>query len=184
MIEVEIKLRISDREQVLAQLLELGFQRQSELVEVDRYFDNEEGRIRSSDQALRIREVTDLQSGERTALVTFKGQRMDDATMTRPEYETKVSQADQLEQMLNALGYFAVRPYVEKKRLELVKDKMHACLDQVTDLGDFLELEIVVSEDTQRKKALSEIEIILHTLGYQISDTTTISYLTQLQRMI
>ena len=58
---------------------------------------------------------------------------------------------------------------------------MTACVDQVKDLGDFLELEILIEEDENKENALQQIEIILWRLGYTLKDTTRTSYLSMLQ---
>ena len=52
-----------------------------------------------------------------------------------------------------------------------------ACVDAVTNLGDYLELEIIVDEEEKREAALDQLEQILHTLGYSMQDTTRTSYL-------
>ena len=58
---------------------------------------------------------------------------------------------------------------------------MTACVDQVTGLGDFLELEIIVEDETRREAALREIEILLGKLGYTMQDTTRTSYLSMIE---
>ena len=53
----------------------------------------------------------------------------------------------------------------------------------VQDLGTFLELEMVISEEESREEALQEIDRVLQKLGYKQKDTTRTSYLSMLQRM-
>ena len=48
------------------------------------------------------------------------------------------------------------------------------------NLGDFLELEIVIPEDQKKEDALVKIEKILKQLGYTMKDTTRNSYLSML----
>ena len=57
------------------------------------------------------------------------------------------------------------------------RDNITACVDAVTNLGDYLELEIIVDEEEKREAALDQLEQILHTLGYSMQDTTRTSYL-------
>lgn len=64
----------------------------------------------------------------------------------------------------------------------LRKDSVTACLDDVHDLGTFLELEILAESEEKKDTALGQIESILNGLGYQISDTVQTSYLSMLQR--
>ena len=66
---------------------------------------------------------------------------------------------------------------VEKLRQYYHRDNIPACVDAVTNLGDYLELEIIVDEEEKREAALDQLEQILHTLGYSMQDTTRTSYL-------
>ena len=95
------------------------------------------------------------------AVITYKGQKLDRVTMTRPEYETEVSDPETADKILAALGYHVVPPEVMKLRKNLVRGEMTACLDHVQGLGDFLELEILVEEsrtvDESRRMEKSRI---------------------------
>lgn len=182
MIEAEMKCKIQDKDAVFRKLLSLGFQEDFHVKETDTYFDNEQGVIRNGDSALRIRETIDLSDGKRLSMITFKGKKMDLTSMTRPEFETEVESADTMEAILNALGYRTVQPVVVKERTQYSLERMHACLDTVDGLGDFLELEVMVETESERDDALIRMEDMLETLGFSLSDTTTTSYLSQLQK--
>ena len=58
---------------------------------------------------------------------------------------------------------------------------MTACIDQVQNLGNFLELEIIIQEDEDKDEALRQIENVLLELGYSLKDTVRNSYLSMLQ---
>lgn len=182
MIEAEMKCKIRDKDAVFRKLLSLGFQEDFHVKETDTYFDNEQGVIRNGDSALRIRETIDLSDGRRLSMITFKGKKMDLTSMTRPEFETEVESADTMEAILNALGYRKVQPVVVKERTQFSLEEMHACLDTVEGLGDFLELEVMVETESERDDTLIRIEDMLETLGFSLPDTTTTSYLSQLQK--
>lgn len=180
MIEVECKLKIDDKVITESKLKELGFSLVNNLTEIDNYFDNSGGDIKGNDSALRIRVIINNNTGETTAEMNFKGPKLDKVSVSRPEYETIVDDAPATEKILNSLGYYAVKPTVEKLRKTYVRDDMSACLDSVKGLGDFLELEMLVNDKSEKDSALSRIEEMLNVLGYNISDTTTKSYLSQL----
>lgn len=181
MIEVEIKLKISNKENVLQGLLDLGFVEADALKETDQYFDNADGQMKLGDSALRIRNVTDLKTDISTTQITFKGKKSDVTTMTRPEFETSVGEAMTMEKILNSLGFYVVEPSVVKVRHEYCLEKITACLDCVEGLGDYLELEIMVDKEQDKSEALKQIDNVLSKLGFSMKDTTTISYLSQLQ---
>ena len=82
-------------------------------------------------------------------------------------------------EILERIGFRSV-PVVEKLRQYYHRDNITACVDAVTNLGDYLELEIIVDEETKREAALDQLEQTLHTLGYSMQDTTRTSYLSML----
>lgn len=182
MIEVEVKLPVEDLERIKKELSAGSFQRVQLLREEDHYYDNDAQDIRMSGEALRIRKTTDLETGYVQKLITFKGKKVDKVSMTRTELETEVGDASTMHELFEALGYHEVKPAVIKVRDELAYESLHACLDEVEGLGSFLELEVVVEDDSEREMALCEIERVLKRLGYQMSDTIRTSYLTLLQR--
>ena len=195
MIEVEIKLPLGGQEQeispdqIVEKLVCLGFSAGSRLKETDIYFDNDADRIRSRGEALRVRKVETLQDKEKipkweadsTVFITFKGQKLDHVSMTRRELETKVENADICIELFCAMGYFPVEPKVIKQRQNYHKGNMTACIDRVENLGNFLELEIVIPETEDEDAALRRIEELLCELGYGLKDTIQTSYLSLLQ---
>ena len=179
MIEVEIKIR-TDLESAELKLMNNGFEPDVHVKETDIYFDNVNGDIRGNDTALRIRTIKYPDSAISRSYITYKGNRFDDVSMTRPEYESSISNADDVARILEALGYSPVKPTVIKERSRYVKEDISACLDRVEGLGDFLELEILTDEDT-KDAALARLWKTLELLGYDRSETTTVSYLSMLQ---
>lgn len=181
MTEVEIKLPIQNTEKIISALTSIGFVQDSIIEEKDVYFDNVHEQIRKNGEALRIRQIHNPETGETESVITFKGKKLDKISMTRQELETGISDAETGIRILEALGFFPVSPKVVKTRRSYHWNEMNACVDQVRDLGDFLELEIVTEENADRENALAKIEEILNQLGYQRSDTTRTSYLSMLQ---
>ena len=103
--------------------------------------------------------------------------------MTRKELELEISDGETGIELLKSIGFYPTTP-VEKLRQYFHRERMTACVDQVTGLGDFLELEIIVEDETKRTAALSEIEILLGVLGYTMQDTTRTSYLSMIEKSI
>ena len=180
MIEVEIKIR-ADLENARQRLIINGFEKDEYLKESDTYYDNAAGDIRRNDTALRIRTVEYPDSCSSRSYITFKGNRFDNVSMTRPEYESSIEQPDEIKHILESLGYEPVKPAVIKERTMYVKGSLSACLDRVEGLGEFLELEII-TDTKNRDTALNHLWEELETLGYEKDATTTVSYLTMLQQ--
>lgn len=182
MIEVELKLPIRDAEAVREDLIKMGFGSDGQIREEDCYFDNERRQIRENGEALRVRKITDLLTERSETVITYKGRKLDRISMSRKELETEVADGEICMQILEALGFGAVPPMVVKERQILKRNRVTACVDQVKNLGPFLELEIVIREDESKDQALEQIEQILRELGYALEDTTRNSYLSMLQK--
>lgn len=180
MIEVEIKIRINPEDAEL-KLMNNGFEPDVHVKETDVYFDNSCCDIRGNDTALRIRTIEYPDSASSKSCITYKGRRLDDVSMTRPEYESAIESAIDVARILEALGYKPVEPSVIKERTMYVKEDISACLDRVEGLGNFLELEILTDEDSG-DTALEKLWEALELLGYDRADTTTLSYLSMLQK--
>lgn len=180
MIEVEIKIQ-TDLDTARKRLIENGFEYDDHVRESDTYYDNVEENIRRNDTALRIRMIDFLDSDHSRSYITFKGNRCDDISMTRPEYESLIESPDDVMMILMALGYKPVEPKVIKERTLYVNGSISACLDRVEGLGDFLELEIITGKES-KDEALTKLWKMLDILGYKREDTSTISYLSMLQK--
>lgn len=200
MIEVEVKLALTDSKSVEQKLRKDGFVLQKIVRETDTYFDGVDRDFRKTDEALRVRktellkDVTDLSEtdilsehstqndSEIQSFVTYKGPKLEETSMTRKELEIPIEDDAAMSELLVALGYHPV-PSVKKCRKYYALDHMTACLDSVEGLGEYLELEILVEQEEDRQQALQQIEERLLFLGYSMQDTTRISYLSMLEKI-
>lgn len=178
-VEVEIKLKIQDKTQVLASLEKLGFAKKKLVKETDIYYTAEHHDFAGLDEALRVRSIENLNTGEKTAAITYKGAKMDTVSMTRKELETEIGDAAVCREIFENIGFRPV-PKVEKQRQYLQNGKITACVDTVTGLGEYLELEILAEKESERENALKELEELLQKIGYSIKDTTRKSYLSMM----
>ena len=192
MIEVEIKLPVRDRRNLQKKLEEDGFVKSRLVRETDRYFNGVDRDFKKTDEAFRIRKTEWLERSalkedsvltgdvpEQTTYITYKGPKLGNVGMSREELETTVGDAKVMREILISLGYRPVQPVVKTRQYYSHKD-MTACVDQVTGLGDYLELEIIVETEAEREGALQRIENVLVSLGYSMKDTTRHSYLSML----
>ena len=177
--EIEIKIPIEDPERIMRRLLIRGFQKYQKVIEEDMYYNSEYHDVRKHDEALRIRKTRDLLTGKTRAQINFKGKKMDQISMSRREYETGIEDPDCMEKILGAIGFTQVAG-VKKTRNYLRREEMTACLDQVENLGDFLELEVIVRKENLREKCLVQMREILQELGLSMDNTVRTSYLSML----
>jgi len=101
--------------------------------------------------------------------------------MTRKETEFTIPSFIEGESLLNGLGYFAAGR-VEKERTHYAKDNITCCLDTVTNLGEFLEIEIIAGEE-EYDLAICKINDLLNKLGLRMEDTIRHSYLSMLMEL-
>jgi adenylate cyclase, class 2 len=131
--EVEIKFRIDDLNRVKQRLREAGFREQTPRThEMNTLYDRN-GELRGRGELLRLRNY----GGKWT--LTHKSKAVNARHKTRAELETKVSDGDQMDQIIRALGYQPSFRY-EKFRSEWTDGDGHVVLDE-TPIGDFGEIE-------------------------------------------
>ena len=147
MIEVEIKFRVPDRSLIDRLVAHAGLQFGPAQRQRDLYFNHPQRCFRETDEALRIRTT-----GNENAL-TYKAPRLDTFTRTRPETEVPFASgtqtADQLRSVLLALGFREIATVEKQRRTARYShagQPVEVTLDEVTGLGQFLEIEMLVEE--------------------------------------
>ena len=154
--EVEAKAYCEDLEVLEIKITNLGAEFIEEIEQVDTYFNHPTRDFGQTDEALRIRRV-----GE-NAYLTYKGSKIDNITKTREEINVQVDDRDLIKEILEILGFSEVGT-VKKVRKKYRFDEFTICLDQVENLGSFVEMEAVCnSEDAEEISRLRDI--ILKTL--------------------
>ena len=69
-VEVEIKLKIEDSEQLIEKLEGLGFIKGEQLLESDTYFTSENHDFVKLGEALRVRQIRNVDTDETSAVIT------------------------------------------------------------------------------------------------------------------
>jgi len=143
--EVEVKFPLEDPELICRNLEKLGVRWAGIREEIDVYFQHPSRDFSQTDEALRIRSA-----GGRFYL-TYKGPKIDPATKTRDEIELPLDPApesiQQWRRLLERLGFQPVAEVLKRRRrgtLQWNRCQVEVSLDEVQDLGWFLELEVVV----------------------------------------
>jgi len=159
MLEVEIKFRVADQQAVERALGTLGAKIGAAHDQVDRYYAHPARDFATTDEALRMR----LSSG--AWYVTYKGPKLDRQTKTRREIELPLAGGDagaaQFAELLAALSFrpvLEVRKQRREAQIEWQGAEVTAALDDVAEVGHFIELEIVSPEaelDANRARVLS-----------------------------
>ena len=128
-IEVEIKLKIRDKNRLIESLRDVGFQQGDLVSESDIYYTSRHHDFEKLDEALRIRSIQNLSTGEKSSVITFKGAKTDSCSMTRKELETEVGDPKIAREVLESIGFTPV-PSVEKERQHFLYAKHHSLCGQ------------------------------------------------------
>jgi adenylate cyclase class 2 len=135
MLEIEVKIKIGDLEEVRRKLAGMGAELFRERhYENNTLYDFRDQLLYSKQFALRVREKN------KKGFLTFKGAKQGSRKFKiREEYETEVKNVKQLRKILQSLGLVPVFQY-QKHRTVYRYKKLLICLDE-TAAGNFLELE-------------------------------------------
>ena len=111
MIEVEIKIKIDNKDEIAEKLENLGFVFVRKKFQEDIYFNGIDRDFRETDEALRIRDE------DGNFFVTYKGPKIDKISKTREEIEVKI---EDKEKMRNA-----VKECINNQECKVEDNKSH-----------------------------------------------------------
>jgi len=152
-LEVEIKTKLEgpERSQILAYLHDHGAELLREIIEEDLYFNSPQVDFKETDEALRLRRtrlVGETNDANRDGLLlTYKGPKIHVDSKTRREIniELKKDQAKSFTALFRSLGYYSGGTVI-KTRIEMSYKGFVICLDRIDGLGDFMEIEKIVTD--------------------------------------
>lgn len=169
-IEIEIKLKVESFEQIIEKLRQIDADFDDDYMQTDYYFDDEEDSLVDSDRCLRFRKQQD--HGKETFELTYKGQRQNHRFKSRREIGIKVDKAEEIMEILTALGY-SERLVFEKKRQTWQSDGCEIDLDELPLIGKFVEIEgpnDEAIEMTRKKLGLEHLNHIEHSYAHLMEE--------------
>ncbi|MFI8080225.1 class IV adenylate cyclase [Kitasatospora sp. NPDC086009] len=176
-IEAELKAVVRDPESVLRQLEDRYGPGRAEVYR-DAYYDAPDGSLMGTDRELRIRTVHG--PDDTRTVLTYKGARVDEASGSKPEAETRVEDAGAMREIIRGLG-FVPRIAFEKRCRNY--DFQHegrrflATLVRVPEIdGTFIELETIAMAEDDLVPALAVVRSVLTGFGIAEDDLTTEQY--------
>src|SRR5262249_49318133 len=142
-LEVEMKFPVADFAAVEGVLAQWAAPEPVKRGEADQYFNAPDRDFARTDEALRLRRIGSAN------FVTYKGPKIETVTKTRTEIEVPLAEGDSpaadFSRLLEHLGYKPVALVRKQRRLfhlERSGFPLEVCLDEVDDVGRFVELEI------------------------------------------
>jgi adenylate cyclase, class 2 len=179
--EIEIKLKATDLESVVQKLKNRGCVLSAPIRQHDTIYAPKANASpdfwlasKEGDVIMRIRRM------DGKAEFNLKQQRSNE--MDNLEYETVVADPEAMHQILGKLGWV---PEVEVKKMRR-KGKLEGyeiCLDQVEELGSFVELEKLTDDNADPQKVREELFQTLESLGLSRTDEETRGYDTQVYQL-
>ena len=171
-VEIEAKIRVAGLQGYAAQLRELGASLRGQVMQRDLFFDRAAGSLRAGDMGLRLRE--ERRSQGVTVQMCYKGPRRNGRYKEREEIQFTVSDAEQGRAFLAALGFQATLTVQKRRELWLLQG-CEVCLDQVQQLGTFVEVEGPDPDNVTK---------VLQALGLNDAEHIAKSYVTMLAEKI
>lgn len=174
-IEVEIKVSVSNPDTIKQRILESGAKKEKTVTQIDVYLSHPCRDFSRTDEALRLR-TTITPDGEKQFEMTYKGPKIDTTTKTRTETNTGVGDVQKALLLLNSLGFKEVATI--KKHREFFRDADIAIsLDDVEEIGTFVEVETIVQTEDEIDSAKSNLFDTLTQLGLSPKQSIRESYL-------
>jgi adenylate cyclase class 2 len=155
MIEVEIKVKISDPNLMRKKFEENNGIYKLSLNHEDTYFNMPKGLrdFRQTDEALRLRKSIEFNRDNKAKTqkinyyITYKGKKIDKTTKTREEIEVKITEIEDMKKILKFLGFREVFTVVKKRELYdfIFNDtRIEALIDYIPVLEQhFVEVELI-----------------------------------------
>ncbi|MDZ4849216.1 MAG: class IV adenylate cyclase [Pirellulaceae bacterium] len=179
-LEVEQKYRVLSHEALLSRLSELDAHELPPERHCDTYLQHPCRDFAVTGEALRMRSVND------STVVTYKGTRHAGPIKTRKEIEVPLVKETELDwnQIWLLLGFREIAQVVKTRRSFQIQYSLASitiALDDVNDLGKFVEIESIVNDIAQLpnvQKSIQEVAALL-----RLDDIEPRSYLRQLLKL-
>lgn len=162
MIEVEVKAKIDNFEDMEKKLNEIGAKKSKKEFQEDIYFNSPVVDFSKTDEALRIR--TTRENADEKIFITYKGPKIDKKSKTRKEIEMGIADSEKCSDIFEAIGFKRVRS-VKKNRQYYSYENFEISLDDVEGLDPYMEIEIALDDGSDYNEAQNSIFKLFEKLG-------------------
>jgi len=189
MIEVEIKVKISDPDLMRKNFKENNGIYNLSLDHEDTYFNMPKGLrdFKQTDEALRLRKSIEFNRNNKKIsqninyFITYKGKKIDTSTKTREEIEVKINEIEDMKNILKLLGFREVFTVVKERELYDFKFKntrIKALIDYIPILEQhFVEVELITESFEKVDKSREILFQFLENFGIKKQESVRLSYL-------
>ena len=189
MIEVEIKARVLNPEELVKKFKNQEGGYKISFIHEDTYFNMPEGLrdFKKTDEALRIRKSIEynknIDSSKQNLnyFITYKGKKLDKTTKTRNEVETKLENGDSVKEIFNALGFREILTVKKERDLYEFNFKgyiIEVLIDFIPILKEhFIEVEIMSESNDRLEESKNILFEFLNMFDIKKEHSITKSYL-------
>lgn len=176
--EAEIKLPVDNLEEVKRSLINKGATYLKTETQIDTYYAHPCRSFSETDEAFRTRVIHCKKNDTLTTTneATYKGPKIDEKTKTRIETSTTISELASFVKLLEHLSFERVAK-IEKTRMFYTLDNITIGLDDVKNLGGFIELECIIDEKAKLESASKALFALAKELALPLERTIRESYL-------
>jgi adenylate cyclase class 2 len=180
--EVEVKLPLDDKDAMKEKIRQLGGIEKNSEMQTDMYYDHPCRSFSKTDESIRVRHRTRTgglslsETGHAPVELTYKGPKIDKTTKTRLEFTVDLDDSDSMVQILQNTGFKQVGTILKHREFYDI-DGITASLDVVTDVGNYIELELMADGKDGMKVARNRILKLVDALGLDETDMVRESYL-------
>ncbi len=172
MIEIEIKCPINDPEGIAEKLIKkVNAKFIKTVFQKDIYLQHPSKNFKETDEAVRIRHSDD------GIQLTYKGPKIDTLSKTREELCVYVDNFETILKIFERIGFFPIAKVNKSRKIFHIEGNISASIDQVQDLGNFIELEFEAKDYSQIETKRENLLSILDKLGLSRENTERKSYL-------
>jgi len=150
--EIEIKAQFEDKEKLKENLRKIGAKEEKIKHQIDEYYNHPSRDTRKTNEYIRLR----YKPGEIKGVFAHH---VNIADGVNKEYEVEVADINVLKQILKNFG-FPLLGVIDKKRETYKFNEFSITIDEVKDIGNFLEIEVDGEEHEIDAKKASCIEML------------------------
>lgn len=154
--EIEIKAQFEDKEKLVRRLKEIGAKEEKVKHQIDEYYNHPSIDTRKTNEYIRLR----FKPGEDKGVFAHH---VNIADGVNKEYEVEVSSLKTFKEILKNFG-FPLLGVIDKRREVYMFEQFTISIDEVKDIGNFLEIE-VDGEEAEIKEKKAECMEMLKGLG-------------------
>lgn len=171
--EIEIKVRVNNKSELLAALQAKNIAVSEPVTQRDQVFGlaGVDGGGDNNAPWLRIR--TETKNGETKQILTLKKSITNQ--MDSIEHETEVKDAAEMAKIIKHLGFTPYSDLTKTRQKAHVGD-VELCIDTIDGLGDFIEAEKLTEENANYDAVAEELWGILESFGMHRADHVTDGY--------